>query len=178
MQQVDPSATFLALDEIPFRRGSGFRFGDEELTANQPLPFGNPTNMSEQLKSVPGAGTTERQEEWTVKSLCVEFVDNEFKLSRRKKAWLVQSVERIIDDGWNCTLEEQFAEWAPDDFVMKFEMPRIFFQIKCLAAATGTNWPHISPIYSLLETKKVSGATSNEGKKCMMPLITQQFFEL
>ena len=127
MQQVDPSATFLALDEIPFRRGSGFRFGDEELTANQPLPFGNPTNMSEQLKSVPGAGTTERQEEWTVKSLCVEFVDNEFKLSRRKKAWLVQSVERIIDDGWNCTLEEQFAEWAPDDFVMKFEMPRIFF---------------------------------------------------
>ena len=52
--------------------------------------------MSEQLKNVPGAGTTERQEDWTIESLVREFAC-EGGLSRRKISWLDQQVVRLCD---------------------------------------------------------------------------------
>ena len=52
--------------------------------------------MSEQQKSVPGAGVTERQEDWTVVSLVKEFAED-LGLSRRKTTWLDQKVFRLCD---------------------------------------------------------------------------------
>ena len=83
--------------------------------------------MSEKQKSVHGAGVTERQEDWTIETVTRDYVANKFQLSRRKTAWLVQSVERIIQAAWNEKLEEEVAEWAPDDFVVQLGMPRLFF---------------------------------------------------
>ena len=86
--------------------------------------------MSEQPKSIPGAGTTERQEDWTIESLCVEFVENDFKLSRRKSAWLIQTVERFMEACWASVeddgkpLDVDGVEWAPDEWVVqKLQMP-------------------------------------------------------
>ena len=122
-------ATFLVSDEIPFRRGSGFRFGDEELTANQPLPLGSFPHMPTQSKNVQGAGTTERQEDWTIQSLTREFASS-FELSRRKTAWLIQAVDRIIETCWadeEVELKVGEIEWAPQDLVEDLLMPRLFF---------------------------------------------------
>ncbi len=85
--------------------------------------------MSEQLKSVPGAGTTERQEDWTIQSLTREFA-NSFELSRRKTAWLIQAVDRIIETCWaldEVKLKVGEIEWAPRDLVEELMMPRLFF---------------------------------------------------
>ncbi len=79
--------------------------------------------MSNQLKKVPGAGTTERQQDWSLKSLTREFVKNEFHLSRRKAAWLVQEVDRIIRSAWAYEIEEEVVEWAPRELVQALEMP-------------------------------------------------------
>ncbi len=66
--------------------------------------------MSEQQKSVPGAGTTQRQEDWTVISLVKEFALG-LELSRRKTAWLDQQVVRLCD-------HEKGVLWA-DQMVYK-----------------------------------------------------------
>ena len=52
--------------------------------------------MSAQQKNVPGAGTTERQEDWTITSLLKDFAETG-SLSRRKKAFFKQDVERYLD---------------------------------------------------------------------------------
>ena len=82
--------------------------------------------MSEQQKSVPGAGVTERQEDWTIETVMRDYVANKLQLSRRKTAWLVQSVERIIEASWDGKLEEEDVKWAPEDFVVQVGMPQMF----------------------------------------------------
>nr|WP_115093827.1 hypothetical protein [Synechococcus sp. UW106] len=52
--------------------------------------------MSAQPKNVPGAGTSECQDDWTIESLVREFA-SEGGLSRRKIAWLDQQVVRLCD---------------------------------------------------------------------------------
>ena len=52
--------------------------------------------MSAQPKNVPGAGTTERQEDWTITSLLKDLSETG-SLSRRKKANFRQYVERYLD---------------------------------------------------------------------------------
>ena len=52
--------------------------------------------MPAQPNNVPGAGTTERREDWTVPLLLKELVEIG-SLSRRKKAFFRQDVERMLD---------------------------------------------------------------------------------
>ena len=52
--------------------------------------------MSAQQKNVHGAGTTERQEDWTMTSLLKDLAETG-SLSRRKKASFKQYVERQLD---------------------------------------------------------------------------------
>ena len=49
--------------------------------------------MSAQQKSVPGAGTTERQEDWSLPSMLKELAMTG-SLSRRKKAFSKQDAEK------------------------------------------------------------------------------------
>ena len=52
--------------------------------------------MSAQSKNIPGAGTSERQEDWTTASLLKDLAEAG-SLSRRKKAFLKQEVTRDLD---------------------------------------------------------------------------------
>ncbi len=72
--------------------------------------------------ATPGAGAVTRQEDWTIEALTKEFLANEFKLSRRKTAFLVQAIERTIQKAWNYKLDEK-VDWAPTSTVRELELP-------------------------------------------------------
>ena len=71
------------------------RFGDEELTAKEPLPVGRSKPMSTQSKNVQGAGNAERQEDWTLESILWDYAENK-SLSRRKRKFLASYMERTF----------------------------------------------------------------------------------
>ena len=61
--------------------------------------------MAAQPKRVPGAGTTERQEDWTITSLLKDLAETG-SLSRRKKAFFKQDVERYLDRLGSCAYHD------------------------------------------------------------------------
>ena len=51
--------------------------------------------MSAQSKSVPGAGTTERQEDWSTATVISDYI-NDGTLSRRKRRYLADEMTRVL----------------------------------------------------------------------------------
>ena len=72
--------------------------------------------------ATPGAGAVARQEDWTIEAITEEFLANEFKLSRRKTAFLVQAIERTIQKAWDHTLDEKIR-WAPASITLGLKLP-------------------------------------------------------
>lgn len=80
--------------------------------------------MSAQLKNVPGAGTTERQEDWSIESLVREFA-REGGISRRKIAWLDQQVVRLCDHEKGILWEEEWIYKTTEEVVSGLGLKKV-----------------------------------------------------